>query len=78
MSASGTGTFMPKKLDTTVGIAMMIVMAAKNFMTRFWLFEIMDENVSAMRARILLYISTISRACLFSMMTSSKRSSSSS
>lgn len=54
----------------------MIVIAAKNFMTRFWLFEMIDENVSARRARILLYISTISFACLFSMMTSSKRSSS--
>ena len=38
----------------------------------------MDEKVSARRERILLYISTISFACLFSMMTSSNRSSSSS
>ena len=53
-SAKGTGTFMPKKLDMTVGIARMIVMAARNFITRFWLFEMMDVKVSAMRARILL------------------------
>ena len=34
-SSKGTGTFMPKKLDTTVGIARMMVMAARNFITRF-------------------------------------------
>ena len=45
---------MPKKLDMTVGIARMIVMAARNFITRFWLFEMMEEKVSDMRARILL------------------------
>ena len=34
-SASGTGTFIPKKLAMTVGTAIMIVIAAKNFMTMF-------------------------------------------
>ena len=34
-SASGTGTFIPKKLAMTVGTAMIIVIAAKNFMTMF-------------------------------------------
>ena len=51
-SLSGTGTFIPKKLDITVGIAMIIVIAAKNFMTIFWLFEIIEENVSANRESI--------------------------
>ena len=55
-------TFMPKKLDITVGMAKSIVIAVKKRITRFRLFDIMEENVSASRAKIVLYISTISRA----------------
>ena len=34
-SLIGTGTFIPKKLAMTVGTAMMIVIAARNFITMF-------------------------------------------
>ena len=69
---------MPHRLKMIVGTASMIVMEARNFMTKFRLLEMMDAKVSDIFMRMLEYISTISIACLFSMMTSSRRSSSSS
>lgn len=58
-SRKGTLTFIPQKLAIIVGIAKIIVIDVKNFMTIFKLFEIMDANVSVRFVRILLYISTI-------------------
>ena len=39
---SGTGTFMPHRLAIKVGMARMMVMEVKNFMTPFRLLEMME------------------------------------
>ena len=72
-----TGTFIPQKLANIVGIDKMIVMAAKNFITKFRLLLIMLAKPSIIPSKIERCISTISIACLFSIITSSSKSSSS-
>ena len=77
-SANGTGTFMPHRPEISVGIDRMMVTEARNRITRFRLLLMMEANTSIMLCKMWLYISTISMACLYSTMTSSSRSSSSS
>ena len=77
-SANGKVTLVPQREKIIVGTDKIMVKAAKSFITSFRLLEITDVNAFIMFMRILVYISTISIACLFSMITSSKRSSSSS
>ena len=72
-----TGTFIPQKLASMVGMDNMMVMAAKNFITKFTLLLIMLAKPSIMPSKIERCISTISIACLFSIITSSIKSSSS-
>lgn len=42
-NAGKPSTFIPKKLDITVGIAKIIVIAVKKRITKFRLFDIIDE-----------------------------------
>ena len=77
-SWKGRGTLTPQRLKIVVGTDKIMVMEAKNFITMFRLFEIMEAKVSDIFMRMLEYISTISMACLFSIITSSSKSSSSS
>lgn len=77
-SVNGTGTLTPHKLKIAVGTAKIIVTAARSFMTMFKLLEIIELNAFIMFIKMLEYISTISMACLFSIITSSNKSSSSS
>ena len=51
LSVHGTGTFMPQKLETIVGIAMTIVIEASTFMTMLRLFEMTEAKASIMPAR---------------------------
>ena len=48
---AGSPMFIPKKLNTIVGIDIMIVKTAKNFILKFKLFEMIDENDSIVPAR---------------------------
>jgi hypothetical protein len=52
----GKPTFIPKKLDTMVGIARTIVMDVRSFMTMFRLFDTTDAKASIKPLRMLLYI----------------------
>ena len=78
LSWNGRFTFIPQKLDTIVGTASTIVIDVKNFITPFRLFDIMDAYASIVPVRMSLYILAISIACLFSVIASSRMSSSSS
>ena len=60
-----------------VGIAINIVTEAKTFITILRLLEITEAKKSIVLANMLLYISVISIACLFSIITSSNTSLSS-
>ena len=48
---AGSPMFIPKKLNTIVGIDIIIVRTAKNFILKFKLFEMIDENDSIVPAR---------------------------
>lgn len=78
VSKSPNGTFIPIKLATIVGIDITIVNPAKNFIILFKLFDIIVPKTSIVLLKMLLYILAISIACLFSIITSSKTSISSS
>lgn len=77
LSANATGTFIPQKDANIVGMDKIIVMAAKNFITKFTLLLMMLAKPSIMPSKMERCISTISIACLFSIITSSKKSASS-
>ena len=62
LSAKGTGTFIPQKLESIVGIARIIVTDAKNRITKLRLLEIIEANTSNIPVNICVYISTISIA----------------
>ncbi len=71
-------TFMPYAEKIIVGIAITIVIIARTFIAMFRLFEITAAKVFYRFERISVSIFAISIACLFSTMTSSRRSESSS
>lgn len=52
--SNGRGTFMPKKLETMVGMDSTIVTEVRNFITMLTLFEMTDAKASIILLRISL------------------------
>ena len=77
LPANATGTFIPQNEANIVGMDKIIVIAAKNFITKFTLLLMMLAKPSIIPSKMERCISTISIACLFSIITSSKKSESS-